>query len=79
MAALREAIRVTVLGMRVVGELTLGPAQSKVRAKLFGWHAVRSETIDAEGVSTLEVDLTAQRWQELRNDGLPAHCIRQKV
>jgi len=78
-AELREAIRVTVLGTRVAGELKLGPAQSKVRAKLFGWHAVRSETIDAEGVSTLEVDLTAQRWQELRNDGLPAHCIRQKV
>jgi hypothetical protein len=50
-----------------------------VRAKLFGWHAVRSETIDADGVSTLEVDLTAQRWQELRNEGLPASSIRQKV
>ena len=40
---------------------------------------VSSETIDADGVSTLEVDLTAQRWQELRSEGLPATSIRQKV
>jgi GTP-binding protein HflX len=79
LAGLREAIRATVLGARVVGELRLKPEQSKVRAKLFGWHAVRSETIDADGVSTLEVDLTAQRWQELRSEGLPATSIRQKV
>ena len=79
LAALRETIRAAVLGARVIGELRLGPEQSKVRAKLFGWRAVRSETIDAEGVSTLEVDLTAQRWQELRNENLPAHCIRQSI
>ncbi|HEX5047224.1 MAG TPA: ribosome rescue GTPase HflX [Gammaproteobacteria bacterium] len=79
LAALREAIRAAVLGARVIGELRLTPEQSKVRAKLFGWHAVRSETIDADGVSTLEVDLTAQRWQELRSEGLPETSIRQKV
>jgi GTP-binding protein HflX len=82
-AVLREAIRAAVLGARVVGEVRLGPDKSRVRAKLFEWHAVRSETIDADGVSTLEVDLTAQRWRELRNEGLPAHCFgmsnRQKA
>ena len=78
-AALRDAIRAAVLGAHVVGELKLGPELSRVRAKLFEWHAVRRETIDADGVSTLEVDLTAHRWQELRNQGLPADCIRQKV
>jgi GTPase len=77
---LRAAIRARLVGARLVGELTLRPEQSRLRAKLFGWHAVRSETVDAEGNSTLEVELTAQRWQELRSmEGLPAGAIRQKV
>jgi hypothetical protein len=43
-----------------------------VRAKLFDWHAVRSETPDESGGWTLDVELTAQRWQELRRkEGLP--------
>ncbi len=78
--ALRAAVRARLIGARLVAELTLGPEQSKLRAKLFGWHAVRSETVDEEGNSTLEVELTAQRWQELRSkEGLPAGSIRQKV
>jgi GTP-binding protein HflX len=77
---LRAAIRARLVGARLVAELTLGPEQSRLRAKLFGWHAVRSETVDAEGNSTLEVELTAQRWHELRSkEGLPAGSIRQKV
>jgi GTP-binding protein HflX len=77
---LRAAIRERVVGSRLVGELTLGPEQSRLRAKLFDWHAVRSEKVDADGNSTLEVELTAQRWQELRGkEGLPADSIRQKV
>jgi GTP-binding protein HflX len=77
---LRAAIRARLVGARLVGELKLGPEQSRLRAKLFGWHAVRRETVDAEGNSTLEVELTAQRWQELRSkEGLPAGSIRQKV
>jgi len=80
MAPSPEAIRARLIGSRLVAELKLGPEQSRLRAKLFDWHAVRSETVDAEGVSTLEVELTAQRWQELRGkEGLPAGCIRQKV
>jgi GTP-binding protein HflX len=79
-AELREEVRARLVGARLVAELKLGPAQSRLRAKLFGWHAVRSETVDEEGNSTLEVELTAQRWQELRSkEGLPAGCIRQKV
>jgi GTP-binding protein HflX len=78
--ALREAIRARLMGSRLVAELTLGPEQSRLRAKLFGWHAVRNETVDSDGVSTLEVELTAQRWRELRSkEGLPASSIRQKV
>ena len=78
--ALREAIRARFMGSRLVAELKLGPEQSRLRAKLFGWHAVRNETVDSEGVSTLEVELTAQRWRELRSkEGLPAGSIRQKV
>src|SRR5262249_45394215 len=61
-----------------IAQLTLGPEQSRVRAKLFDWHAVRSETVDAHGVSTLEVELTARRWQELRSTlGLAADSIRE--
>ena len=80
MDALREAIRVRLMGSRLVAELKLGPEQSRLRAKLFGWHAVLNETVDSDGVSTLEVELTAQRWRELRStEGLPAGSIRQKV
>jgi GTP-binding protein HflX len=78
--ALRDAIRTRVLGGRVVGRLKLKPEQSRVRAKLFDWHAVRSETVGPDGSYTLEVDLTAQRWQELRSkEGLSVDSIRQKV
>jgi GTP-binding protein HflX len=79
-AALRDAIRVRLAGARRIAQLTLGPEQSRLRAKLFDWHAVRSETVDAQGVSTLEVELTARRWQELRLSlGLAADSIREKV
>jgi 50S ribosomal subunit-associated GTPase HflX len=78
--ALRDAIRARVAGARQVAEVTLGPEQSRLRAKLFGWHAVRSETVNAQGVLTLEVELTARRWQELRsNFDLPRGAIREKV
>jgi GTP-binding protein HflX len=80
LSALREAIESRLLGGRVVGQLRLGPEQSRLRAKLFGWRAVRSETLDEAGVWTLDVELTAQRWQELRRtEGLPADSIRRKV
>jgi GTP-binding protein HflX len=80
MPALRDAIRARLAGARLVAELTLGPEQSRLRAKLFGWHAVRNETVNAQGVSTLEVELTARRWRELRsNFELPRDAIREKV
>jgi len=80
MAALRDAIRVRLAGVRRIAQLTLGPEQSRLRAKLFDWHAVRSETVDANGVSTLEVELTARRWQELRSSfRVAADSIREKV
>jgi hypothetical protein len=51
-----------------------------LRAKLFDLGAVRSETLDPAGGWTLEVQLTAQRWQELqRKEDLPQNSIRQKV
>jgi len=78
-STLRDAIRDRLAGARRIAQLTLGPEQSRVRAKLFDWHAVRSETVDAHGVSTLEVELTARRWQELRLSlGLAADSIREK-
>ena len=75
-----DAIRAQVIGARVVGRLTLGPEQSRVRAKLFEWRAVRSELPEENGGWTIDVELTAQRWQELkRREGLPDTSIRQKV
>jgi hypothetical protein len=69
-----------VAGARVSGELRLRPEQSRLRARLFGWHAVRRETVEEDGSSTLAVDLPAQRWRQLRDEeGLSADCIRQKV
>jgi GTP-binding protein HflX len=80
LVALTGAIRARVSGERVTGELHLGPNQSRLRAKLFEWHAVRGESVDETGGWTLAVDLTAQRWRQLREkEGLPVDSIRQKV
>jgi GTPase len=80
LAALKEAVRTRVAGARVEGELRLRPDQSRLRARLFDWHAVRGETVEEDGGFTLAVDLPAQRWQQLRDEeGLSADCIRQKV
>jgi GTP-binding protein HflX len=79
-AALKDAIRARVAGVRVAGELRLTPDQSRLRARLFGWHAVRGERVEADGSSTLAVDLPAQRWRQLKDEeGLSADSIRPKV
>lgn len=78
--ALKEAIRVRVAGVRVAGELRLRPDQSRLRARLFDWHAVRGEAAEADGGCTLTVELPAQRWRQLRDEeGLSADSIRQTV
>jgi GTP-binding protein HflX len=80
LAALKEEVRTRVAGARVEGELRLRPDQSRLRARLFDWHAVRGETVEEDGGFTLAVDLPAQRWQQLRDEeGLSADSIRQKV
>jgi GTP-binding protein HflX len=80
LAALKEEVRTRVAGARVEGELRLRPDQSRLRARLFDWHAVRGETVEYDGGFTLAVDLPAQRWQQLRDEeGLSADSIRQKV
>jgi GTPase len=80
LAALKDAILKRVSGARVAGELRLKPEQSRLRARLFDWHAVRSETVEDDGGYTLAVDLPAQRWRQLREEeGLSADSIRQKV
>lgn len=77
---LLAAVRERVSGRHVTGELRLRPEQSRLRAKLFDWHAVRGETVEPDGSMTLAVDLTAERWRQLREvEGLPADSIRQKV
>ncbi len=63
--ALVETVRSAALGDRVARRLRLGPQHSRLRAKLFDWHAVRGETPDPAGGWTLDVELTARRWREL--------------
>jgi GTP-binding protein HflX len=78
--ALKAAIRERVAGVRVAGELRLRPEQSRLRARLFDWRVVRAETVEDDGGYTLDVDLPAQRWRQLRDEeGLSADSIRQKV
>ncbi|HMB72753.1 MAG TPA: ribosome rescue GTPase HflX [Gammaproteobacteria bacterium] len=78
--ALLEAIDAFVGGRRIVGRLKLGPAQSRIRAKLFEWHAVRDEEFDGTGACTLQVDLTARRWRELcRREGLSEESVLEEV
>ncbi len=74
------AIGVRLRGARIAGELRLRADQSRLRAKLFEWHAVVDETPDPEGGWMIAVDLTAQRWRQLQDqEGLSADSIRQKV
>ncbi len=68
---LRDVIRKRILGDRLAGRIKLGPEQSRIRAKLYDWQAVRGETPEPAGGWTLTVELSAQRWNELRRgDGL---------
>jgi GTP-binding protein HflX len=78
--ALLRAIRTQAVGAPVAGQLRLEPTQSRIRAQLFDWDAVKSEQIDALGRSTLEVELSARRWRELsEKEGLSRDCISRKV
>lgn len=77
---LLRAIRAQAVGAPVAGSLRLEPAQSRIRAQLFDWDAVRSEEVDASGRFTLEVELSARRWRELREkEGLSSDCISRKA
>jgi GTP-binding protein HflX len=78
--ALLARIDAFVGGRRVVGRLRLDPTQSRIRAKLFEWRAVRDEVFDGTGSCTLQVDLTARRWRELcRVEGLSEESVLQEV
>lgn len=63
---LTEAIRTQCLGRPVMGRLELGPGQSRLRSRLFDLRAVRAERAHESGGWTLDVELTTNRWQELR-------------
>jgi len=67
--ALIDEIRAQVVGRPVVGHIELRPDQSRIRAQLFEWKAVRGEEIDDEGRSTMEIELSARRWRELERLG----------
>lgn len=62
---LSKVIRIRAVGDQVLGRLELGPADSRLRAKLFELQAVRSEQSLESGGWTLDVALTSKRWKEL--------------
>lgn len=77
---LKDTIRRRVVGPAVTGRLKLGPEHSRIRAKLFDWHAIRHEQADESGGWTIDVELTTGRWQELcESEGLSDFMVRQKV
>ena len=77
---LRETIRRRTFGERVSGQIKLGPEQSRVRAKLFDWRAVRAEELDPSGGWTLTVELTAGRWNALcRDENLSSAEVSRKA
>jgi GTP-binding protein HflX len=53
LARLKDAVRSAVVGAPVAGQLRLGPDQSRIRAQLFDWEAVKSESVDDCGCWTL--------------------------
>jgi hypothetical protein len=68
------------MGGRVAGRLKLGPDQSRLRSKLFDWHAVRGEEPDPAGGWTLDIELTAARWKDLcRHEGLSEADVSHKT
>ncbi|MDX1562071.1 MAG: ribosome rescue GTPase HflX [Gammaproteobacteria bacterium] len=80
MERLLHGIRRQVVGAPVTGQLRLDPHQSRIRAKLFDWDAVKSEQVDAAGRWTLEVELSARRWRELREmEGITRDAISHKA
>lgn len=77
--ALTEAVRERIAGLSVTGQVSLGPEQSRIRAKLFDWRAVRAERPDPAGGWTIDVALPARRWRELReSEGLSDSSVRRK-
>jgi GTP-binding protein HflX len=77
---LLHAIRAQVVGAPVAGRLLLEPAQSRIRAQLFDWDAVKSEQVDSRGRFSLEIELSARRWRELsEKEGLSRDCISRKA
>jgi GTP-binding protein HflX len=80
LAALIREIRARVIGRPLSGQLELGPEQSRIRAKLFDWHAVLHEECKATGGWTIDVELSARRWRELcEAEGLSDRNVRQKA
>ena len=77
---LTEAIRTQCLGRPVMGRLELGPGQSRLRSRLFDLRAVRAERAHDSGGWTMDVELTTNRWQELRmQEGLSDDKFQRKI
>lgn len=67
--SLIDAVRRQLFGERSTGRVVLGPDQSRLRAELHSWRAVRHEQPDDAGGWIMEVELTPQRWRQVQGDG----------
>ncbi len=78
--SLVETIRERVIGPCVARKLELGPDESRIRAKLFDWQAVRRERTNEAGGWTIDVELPASRWRELcRAEGLSEDRLQHET
>ncbi len=77
---LTDEIRNQCLGPPITGRLKLGPDQSRLRARLFDLRAVRRECACESGGWVLDVELTTNRWDELRKqEELLGNNFQQEV
>ncbi len=67
--SLIEAVRRQLFGERRTGRVVLGPEQSRLRAELHEWRAVRHERPDERGGWIMDVELTPERWRRVQQDG----------
>ena len=72
--ALRQVLSELIFPDLFEGEITVAPAQGKLRALLYASHAVQDERVDEAGVSHLKLRLPRPRYERIcREAGVPAN------
>lgn len=72
--ALRQVLSELIFPDLFEGEITVAPAQGKLRALLYASHSVQNERVDEAGVSHLKLRLPRPRYERIcREAGVPAN------